>query len=317
MPFRQSEPLRALPPKVFISHSHQDRGLVERLANDLLSNRILVWWDNWMIRVGDSLIRKIEEGISSSSYLCVVLTPASVSSAWVQEELSAALVRQLEEKRVFVMPVLAQDCEIPLFLRDKKYADFRTDYQDGLEQLLRSLKPVSVWSNSRRDEGPYHHDWAFEWGKLGGNHAFRLQVTTHSEKLPYAINCVIVAVANERYSARLDSLQDAGFEYGPRSILLLWSRQLADQLDAVILIEGDEEARDHISSVDPVHDVGLDLDIAARRLGPDPGDDILYEWKPLLLAAVDDHLQGIRDAHPPEELVRLDNWLDDHDFEVP
>jgi predicted nucleotide-binding protein len=134
--FQQAAPLQALPPKVFISYSHEDRDFAQRLAKDLLSNRILVWWDDWMIRVGDSLLKKIEEGLSTSSYLGIILTPASVASSWVREELNAALLRQLEERRVFVLPILAQDCQIPLLLRDKKYADFRTSYDEGLSQLL-------------------------------------------------------------------------------------------------------------------------------------------------------------------------------------
>jgi len=93
------------------------------------------------MKVGDSLGRKIERGILGSGWLAVVLSPDAVGSAWVEKELNSALALELEKKEIFVLPVLHRDCTIPLFLRDKVYADFRADYQIGREALLKRLKP--------------------------------------------------------------------------------------------------------------------------------------------------------------------------------
>jgi len=49
----------ALPPRVFISYSHADREFVAKLAGDLARNRIVVWWDEWEIKVGDSLLFRV------------------------------------------------------------------------------------------------------------------------------------------------------------------------------------------------------------------------------------------------------------------
>jgi hypothetical protein len=120
------------PPHVFISYSHSDRDFARRIAADLAGWGVRVWWDQWALRVGDSISRKIEEGITGAGWLVVVLSPDSVASAWVQRELSAALMKELDRRDVFVLPLLHRDCEIPLLLRDKLYADFRTSYADGL-----------------------------------------------------------------------------------------------------------------------------------------------------------------------------------------
>jgi len=48
-------------------------------------------------------------------------------------------VRQMQTKKVFVLPILYRDCDIPLFLSDRKYADFRNDYQYGYEELAAVL----------------------------------------------------------------------------------------------------------------------------------------------------------------------------------
>lgn len=125
---------------IFISYSHHDRDFVERLARDLRDAGLTVWWDEWEIKVGDSIIQKVSEGINQSAYLAVVLSPHSVKSNWVQRELGSALMKQLSAERdITVLPLLVADCEIPVLLRAIKWADFRTDYETGLRELLGAI----------------------------------------------------------------------------------------------------------------------------------------------------------------------------------
>lgn len=125
---------------VFISYNHQDRSFAERLANDLKAAGLPVWWDQWEIKVGQSIIQRVSEGISSSAYLVVVLSPNSVESDWVKREVGSALMRQLSaEKNITILTALAADCEVPVLLREIKWADFREEYETGLGALLNAL----------------------------------------------------------------------------------------------------------------------------------------------------------------------------------
>jgi hypothetical protein len=126
-------------PRVFLSHSSADKPFVGRLAADLKSRGVSVWFDQWELKVGDSLTQKIEDGINESGWLVVVLSKKSVVSDWVQKELRAAQARELRDKDVFVLPIIIDDCAIPLFLLDKIYADFRHSYAHGLEYLLKRV----------------------------------------------------------------------------------------------------------------------------------------------------------------------------------
>lgn len=121
---------------VFISYSSKDRRFADKLAKDLKSKGMHVWYDQWELRVGDSLIDKINAGIRSQDYIVVVLSKASVRSKWVMKELNAGFIRELDEKRIVLLPVLIEDCDIPPLLSDKVYADFRHDYTAGLRKLL-------------------------------------------------------------------------------------------------------------------------------------------------------------------------------------
>lgn len=126
-------------PKVFISYSSEDRDFVQELATDLVRADIEVWWAEWEIKVGDSIVQKINAGIHGSGYLAVVLSPNSIKSVWVQKELNAAIAEELQRNEVFILPILYKDCKIPTLIADKKYADFRTNYERGLEDLVVAL----------------------------------------------------------------------------------------------------------------------------------------------------------------------------------
>jgi serine/threonine-protein kinase len=127
---------------VFISYSSADSDFAEKLASDLRASGIGVWFDKWEIKVGDSIIQNINDGIHDNDYLVIVLSPTSVQSRWVRKELNAALMKELEESRsVVVLPILCKNCDIPPLLADKHYADFRDDYERGLKEILAVLAP--------------------------------------------------------------------------------------------------------------------------------------------------------------------------------
>ncbi len=124
---------------IFISYSHTDKKIVNKLAAHLAKHNANIWVDTWELSVGDSILIKVQEAIQESSALLVILSKASVESEWCKKELSAGLMRELEEKRVVVLPVLVEDCEIPVFLREKMYADLRTDFKRGLHSILDAI----------------------------------------------------------------------------------------------------------------------------------------------------------------------------------
>jgi len=127
--------------KAFISYSHKDKPFVSKLVGDLASMGANVWVDLLEMKVGDSIVQKIQDGIEESQWLVIVLSPDSVDSKWVKTELSAALVNELEKDMVFVLPLLYRECKIPLLLRDKVYADFTSSYDEGVKSLVNRITP--------------------------------------------------------------------------------------------------------------------------------------------------------------------------------
>lgn len=138
-----------MPHSIFLSHQSEDKHFARKLAAALQRNNIKVWIDEAEIKVGDSLIEKIQQGIQNIDYVGIILSPNSVNSSWVQTELRFALTREISEKKVVVLPIYYQNCTIPPFLQDKLYADFRTDAQfdRGVNSLLSRLDPAYLPAN--------------------------------------------------------------------------------------------------------------------------------------------------------------------------
>lgn len=134
-------------PSVFLSHCSADKAFARKLGKDLALKRLGVWIDEAEIKIGESLIEKISEGISSTDYLIVILSPNSVKSSWVSKEVEIALAREINGKRLKVLPVLFRQCEVPPFLSVKRFADFTSNdlYESSLQLLVASLVPYEPW----------------------------------------------------------------------------------------------------------------------------------------------------------------------------
>jgi TIR domain len=121
-------------PRVFFSYSRADSAFALKLANDLRATGRQSWLDKHDIQTGARWDRSVEEGVRGCSVVVVILSPESVRSENVLDEVSFALD---QGKRV--VPVLYSACELPLRLRRLQYIDFGGDYADAFRKLCKAL----------------------------------------------------------------------------------------------------------------------------------------------------------------------------------
>jgi TonB family protein len=121
-------------PTAFVSYSHEDSAFALRLAGDLKAAGANVWLDQIDIEPGQEWDSAIEDAVTQAPLMLLILSPTSVKSRNVRNEISFAL----EEKKT-IIPALYQDCTVPLQLRRIQHIDFRADYAHGLKALLRTL----------------------------------------------------------------------------------------------------------------------------------------------------------------------------------
>jgi TPR repeat protein len=130
-------------PTAFFSYSREDSEFVLHVARDLKASGANVWLDQMDIVPGQRWDEAIERALAGCPRMLVVLSPASVHSTNVMDEVSFAL-----EEGKTVIPILYRDCAIPFRLRRVQYIDLRHDYDHGLAELLKLLaKPPSTVAN--------------------------------------------------------------------------------------------------------------------------------------------------------------------------
>ena len=90
---------------VFISHASEDKGQVGRpLVRALEERGLRVWFDENTLKLGDSLRKRIDEGLAKSRYGVVILSQSFFAKHWPQQELNGLAAREVQGKKV-ILPV--------------------------------------------------------------------------------------------------------------------------------------------------------------------------------------------------------------------
>jgi len=260
---------------IFISYSHADKDFVDRLASNLVSRKAWVWVDRWELNVGDSIINRVQEAIEKASALLVILSNSSVASVWCRKELTAGLLRELEENRVVVLPALLEDCDIPLLLRDKRYADFRKDFEDGHQVVLESIAKVTSSTRSRITDPEFHTDWAIDWSDVGGEFSLRITLVEQSRKYPFSVLTEVSIKPNVAAMSRYEETLRLGLDWFGRNAILEVIAEFAEATDLRIVLDDQFPKHRFATIVDRHSDAAYEVVIMSRWLGEDTGRDLV------------------------------------------
>lgn len=120
--------------RYFFSYARNDTDFVLKLAKELRAAGANLWLDQLDIVGGQRWDRAVEKALATCRSMIVVLSPESVASNNVMDEVSYAL-----EENKLVVPVLYKACDVPFRLRRVQRIDFTTNYDAGFAHLLRAL----------------------------------------------------------------------------------------------------------------------------------------------------------------------------------
>jgi len=89
----------------FISHASEDKdSLVRPLAEALQKNGHSIWYDEFQLKVGDSLRRSVDKGLACSRFGIVVLSPDFFAKNWTQYELDGLVAKEMTGGKV-ILPI--------------------------------------------------------------------------------------------------------------------------------------------------------------------------------------------------------------------
>jgi hypothetical protein len=108
-PIRPAESKWAAKPEnewdVFVSHASEDKeAIATPLAEALRANGLRVWYDDFSLRLGDSLRESIDRGLARSRYGVVILSGHFFSKHWPTQELNGLATREVGSQKV-ILPV--------------------------------------------------------------------------------------------------------------------------------------------------------------------------------------------------------------------
>jgi hypothetical protein len=160
--------------KVYLAHASEDKAIARPIADGLMARGIEVWFDEWEIGAGDSLRRKMEQGLEDCTHFVVLLTSTSIQKSWVAEEIDVGLMSAVEGTARF----MGLRYDLPLsalspFLRTRLSPEFHPG-DAGLDSLAGDIfgvskkpplgekpryvnqhQPGSSWSSSARSVAEY------------------------------------------------------------------------------------------------------------------------------------------------------------------
>ena len=96
---------------IFVSYAKEDSDFVRRLVEALRAKQMTVWYDRGELRLGDAILRDLEDGLEHSDFFVLVLSPEYLKKAWSQFETGVALGRH-GKNRI-----------LPIFLRHSNRAE--------------------------------------------------------------------------------------------------------------------------------------------------------------------------------------------------
>jgi len=131
---------------VFISHATEDKDAIAKPLAEALSKRgIKVWYDKFTLTLGDSLRRKIDEGLACSRYGIVILSHSFFKKEWPQKELDGLAAKEYNGEKV-ILPIwhnLTREevAKYSPMLADRLAVLTSQGLESMVEEVLRVIRP--------------------------------------------------------------------------------------------------------------------------------------------------------------------------------
>jgi hypothetical protein len=247
------------------------------------------------------LISKIQGALTESDAILIVLSKNSVTSEWCKKELNAGLMRELEEKKILVLPCVIDDCEIPLFLKEKLYADFRKDQNEAFHQVDDALLRITSLQQGRIESPDFHTDWSYDWsqGRESRLWYFEWTFVDHGAAIEYCVLTQCRLACNPITSEIFQQLREAERQdYIYRALAALVKRTSERQLKIRL-----KDAFLQVGLFELIGGVGEEAwlaEITSRRMGLDNGKDTMIHVDQILeraLKSLGDSLQEHKKRH--------------------
>lgn len=132
---------------IFISYSQADRMFADRIFENLTAMGFNVWIDIEGIAGGQNWLEAIETAIKNADVVIVLMSPTSIESRWVIQEIHYALALDKRILPILISPINWSD--IPLALAQYQFLDMSSDGSEAnVQNYARLVKALKSFEQS-------------------------------------------------------------------------------------------------------------------------------------------------------------------------
>ncbi len=126
---------------VFLSYNSADKKVAEEIAVFLATAQVGVWFDEWALAPGDSLIEEIDGALGRCSHYVLVWSRRAARSRWVQRELRSTLARVTSRRRrpIKIIPVCVDKTPLPNICSDLSYLTHQNNMEIDYSQIINAV----------------------------------------------------------------------------------------------------------------------------------------------------------------------------------
>ena len=132
-------------PLAFISHSKKDsRDFAIKLANELSRQGCPVWFDEFSLSIGDSLLDSIDEGLKSVEKCIFILSPEFLADeGWCKHEFRTASMKQIFGQKKVMLPIWKGISKEDVYEYSPALVDnFGLDSSLGVEAIAKEISKI-------------------------------------------------------------------------------------------------------------------------------------------------------------------------------
>lgn len=126
-------------PLVFISHNTADKATAREIAMFLTADNVGVWFDEWAISPGDSIVSAVNSALGNCSHLLLLWSQNAARSKWVEREMHSGLGKLLQTGRPRILPLVLDNTPVPSLLSDIMYIKYSGGTEDDRRSLITAV----------------------------------------------------------------------------------------------------------------------------------------------------------------------------------
>lgn len=128
--------------RIFISYSHNDKEIAQRISESLERENIDVIIDYKNLSPGDNVFDQIRYMYESSETVIVLLSKSLFQSEFARYEFPKFFFEEARKRKINIIPILIERCQIPSEFLEFEIVNLTNNFEAGLKKVIQKLKII-------------------------------------------------------------------------------------------------------------------------------------------------------------------------------